>query len=145
MLIGTFFTLFVAFRDYLIATRMTSPDVKVILANERTFLAWLHMAVALGSIGAVLLGFGAKKAQNQNTRTATSESPAASSLNLTTAAGLVMLPVAAVFAIYAAYLFSSRLKVIRKREHPTHAVTVPILMGVALAASLSSILLISVL
>ena len=32
-------------------------EPKTFFANERTFLAWLHMAVTLGSISAALLGF----------------------------------------------------------------------------------------
>jgi hypothetical protein len=34
-------------------------EPKTFFANERTFLAWLHMAVTLGSISAALLGFAA--------------------------------------------------------------------------------------
>jgi hypothetical protein len=32
-------------------------EPKTFFANERTFLAWLHMAVTLGSVSAALLGF----------------------------------------------------------------------------------------
>ena len=32
-------------------------EPKTFLANERTFLSWLHMAVTIGSIAAALLGF----------------------------------------------------------------------------------------
>ena len=32
-------------------------EPKTFFANERTFLAWLHMAVTIGSISAALLGF----------------------------------------------------------------------------------------
>jgi uncharacterized membrane protein YidH (DUF202 family) len=34
-------------------------EPKTFFANERTFLAWLHMAITLGSIAAALLGFSA--------------------------------------------------------------------------------------
>ncbi len=34
-------------------------EPKTFFANERTFLAWLHMAITLGSISAALLGFSA--------------------------------------------------------------------------------------
>ena len=34
-------------------------EPKTFFANERTFLAWLHMAVTIGSISAALLGFAA--------------------------------------------------------------------------------------
>jgi uncharacterized membrane protein YidH (DUF202 family) len=36
---------------------MMRIEPKTFLANERTFLAWLHMAVTIGSISAALLGF----------------------------------------------------------------------------------------
>jgi hypothetical protein len=32
-------------------------EPKTFLANERTFLSWLHMSVTIGSIAAALLGF----------------------------------------------------------------------------------------
>ena len=34
-------------------------EPKSFFANERTFLAWLHMAVTIGSVAAALLGFAA--------------------------------------------------------------------------------------
>ena len=41
-------------------------EPKTFFANERTFLAWLHMALTMGSISAAMLGFsatGSSKAQ----------------------------------------------------------------------------------
>ncbi len=35
----------------------SAGEPKTYLANERTFLSWLHMAVTLGSVAAALLGF----------------------------------------------------------------------------------------
>jgi len=32
-------------------------EPKTFFANERTFLAWLHMALTMGSIAAAMLGF----------------------------------------------------------------------------------------
>ncbi len=40
-------------------TTLMKIEPKTFFANERTFLAWLHMAVTLGSISAALLGFAA--------------------------------------------------------------------------------------
>ncbi len=40
-------------------TTLMRIEPKTFFANERTFLAWLHMAVTLGSISAALLGFAA--------------------------------------------------------------------------------------
>lgn len=39
------------------------PCLQTFFANERTFLAWLHMAVTIGSVSTALLGFsGSSKA-----------------------------------------------------------------------------------
>ena len=118
---------------------MPEIDVKVTLANERTFLAWLHMAVALGTVAAALLSFGAQDANAQDTSASKPKRT-----GLTTIAGLILLPVAALYAIYAAVLFYGRLQVIRKREAPKQVVIVPIIMGVILIMSLIGIMWIHV-
>jgi uncharacterized membrane protein YidH (DUF202 family) len=38
-------------------TTMLRIEPKTFLANERTFLSWLHMSVTIGSIAAALLSF----------------------------------------------------------------------------------------
>jgi uncharacterized membrane protein YidH (DUF202 family) len=43
-------------------------EPKTFFANERTFLAWLHMAVTVASISAALLGFSSSEWQGQETK-----------------------------------------------------------------------------
>lgn len=59
-------------------------EPKTFFANERTFLAWLHMAVTLGSISAALLGFA--------TGAAADDSQASVSRHLVELIALILLP-----------------------------------------------------
>eukprot|EP00898_Chlorokybus_atmophyticus_P006146 jgi/Chlat1/6532/Chrsp45S06006 len=79
-------------------------EPKVFFANERTFLSWLHMAVTIGSIGSAILAFA----------TDPDLSPASS--RLMASVGIMLLPVAIMFATYAAVTFNTRAMKLRKRE-----------------------------
>lgn len=73
-------------------------DPKTFFANERTFLKWLNISTMLGMMGITLLNF--------------------SSINSDGAelAGLVLLPVAVLFMLYALVTFRSRAHFIYMRE-----------------------------
>ena len=71
-------------------------EPKVFFANERTFLSWMNMSVTLASISLAILSFG-------------------SSGDFSQFYGLVMLPVAVAFCVYALYTYLRRGKLIRDR------------------------------
>ncbi|KAJ1450069.1 hypothetical protein M885DRAFT_533452 [Pelagophyceae sp. CCMP2097] len=72
-------------------------DPKVFFANERTFLAWLHMSLMIGSMAIGIITLSASSGQSR-------------------LYGLVMLPVAVAFALYALRQYHIRLRAIRRRE-----------------------------
>eukprot|EP00197_Chlamydomonas_leiostraca_P000109 CAMPEP_0202888524 /NCGR_PEP_ID=MMETSP1391-20130828/43232_1 /ASSEMBLY_ACC=CAM_ASM_000867 /TAXON_ID=1034604 /ORGANISM="Chlamydomonas leiostraca, Strain SAG 11-49" /LENGTH=704 /DNA_ID=CAMNT_0049571829 /DNA_START=1666 /DNA_END=3777 /DNA_ORIENTATION=+ len=83
-------------------------EPKTFFANERTFLAWLHMAVTLGSIAAALLGFSA----------GSDADPAAEGLSrhLVEIIALILLPLGMAMCVYALYTFLWRAgNIARKR------------------------------
>ncbi|MEW5316475.1 MAG: hypothetical protein WDW38_007847 [Sanguina aurantia] len=89
--------------------RRTTPmkiEPKTFFANERTFLAWMHMAVTLGSIAAALLGFAAG---SENTGPALSR-------HLVELIALIMLPLAVGIVIYALMIFIWRAENITKKK-----------------------------
>jgi uncharacterized membrane protein YidH (DUF202 family) len=76
-------------------------EPKTFLANERTFLSWLHMTVTLGSIAAALLSFAG---------TAPGGDPAAPgarplSAHLVEIIALILLPLAIAMCVYAVFIF----------------------------------------
>jgi len=71
-------------------------EPKVYFANERTFLAWMHMTVTLASIAVAILAFA-----NQN--------------EWSQIYGLLILPVAICFCLYALYNFLRRATLLRRR------------------------------
>mmetsp|Transcript_2063 Transcript_2063/g.7975 ORF Transcript_2063/g.7975 Transcript_2063/m.7975 type:complete len:181 (+) Transcript_2063:43-585(+) len=73
-------------------------DPKVFFANERTFLAWLHMALVLGGISIGIIAFSDKHAP------------------WSAAYGFVLLPVAIAFVVYALRQYYARARAIRARE-----------------------------
>lgn len=73
-------------------------DPKTFFANERTFLKWLSISVMVGLMSLTLLNFGD------------------GSSNGAELAGLVLLPVAIVFMIYALFIFRDRANKIYMRE-----------------------------
>ena len=119
---------------------MPDVDVKVTFANERTFLAWLHMAVALGTVAASLLSFGAQESSALSQDTTKAAPSSTKGKGLTTVAGLILLPVAALYAVYAAILFYNRLEVIRNWKAPQPVVIAPMIMGIILMLALLAIM-----
>ena len=76
----------------------TKVEPKVFFANERTFLAWLHMAVTLSSISVAIIAFAEANEWSQ-------------------VYGLLLMPVAISFCAYALYMYMKRAIMIRTR-HP---------------------------
>ncbi len=74
-------------------------EPKVFFANERTFLAWLNMAVTLGTISLAIVAFS----DSSTTR--------ASQIY-----GIILLPVAICFVIYAVRVYMKRAIMIRRKE-----------------------------
>ena len=72
-------------------------EPKVFFANERTFLAWLHMAVTLASISIAILAFSEAS-------------------DWSIYYGLALMPVAIAFCFYALYLFMKRARMIRRKD-----------------------------
>uniref|UniRef100_A0A7S2V667 DUF202 domain-containing protein n=1 Tax=Fibrocapsa japonica TaxID=94617 RepID=A0A7S2V667_9STRA len=72
-------------------------EPKVFFANERTFLAWLHMSVTLASISIAIIAFAEHNEWSQ-------------------VYGLLILPVAILFCMYALYNFLRRSSMIRRRD-----------------------------
>ena len=83
-------------------------EPKTFLANERTFLSWLHMAVTIGSIAAALLGFAGSPSAHG--------SGAHSAAVLVEVIALILLPVAVLMCAYALVVFVWRSKAIAKKQ-----------------------------
>ena len=73
-------------------------DPKTFFANERTFLKWLNISTMLGMMGITLLNFADVNSDGAEL------------------AGLVLLPVAVLFMLYALVTFRSRAHFIYMRE-----------------------------
>lgn len=76
----------------------TKVEPKVFFANERTFLAWLHMSVTLSSISVAIVAF-------------------AEANEFSEIYGLMLMPVAIAFCCYSLYMYIQRSSMIRQR-HP---------------------------
>lgn len=76
----------------------TKVEPKVFFANERTFLAWLHMSVTLSSISIAIVAFAEANEFSQ-------------------IYGLMLMPVAIAFCCYSLYMYIKRSSMIRQR-HP---------------------------
>jgi uncharacterized membrane protein YidH (DUF202 family) len=76
----------------------TKVEPKVFFANERTFLAWLHMSVTLSSISVAIVAFSEANEFSQ-------------------IYGLMLMPVAIAFCCYSLYMYMKRSSMIRQR-HP---------------------------
>ena len=76
----------------------TKVEPKVFFANERTFLAWLHMSVTLSSISVAIVAFAEANEFSQ-------------------IYGLMLMPVAIAFCCYSLYMYMKRSSMIRQR-HP---------------------------
>jgi len=104
-------------------------EPKVFLANERTLMNWLSMAITLGSISAALLGFS-----NKNEVDASSSGRQGAHL-----IGMLLLPTAIVFCFYALATFYTRGKNLHMREGEFHDEVGPFVLGVVLIIALSTI------
>ncbi len=94
----------------------TSPmriEPKTFFANERTFLAWLHMAVTLGSISAALLGFATGSETSEDGSETTGQ---AVSRHLVELIALILLPLGVAMCCYALYVFVWRATNIAKKR-----------------------------
>ena len=72
-------------------------EPKLIFANERTFIKWLHMAVLLSSSSIAVLAFSAHNSDAEKY-------------------ALMLLPVALIFTVYAVWTFSWRNDMIVHRD-----------------------------
>jgi len=92
------------------ATPPMRLEPKTFLANERTFLSWLHMAVTVGSIAAALLSF----AGTAPGAAETGEKPL--SAHLVEVIALILLPLAVAMCAYAVFIFVWRGQMIAKKR-----------------------------
>lgn len=72
-------------------------EPKVYFANERTFLAWIHMAVTLASISMAIVAFAEANEWSQ-------------------IYGICLMPVAIGFCVYALWMFIKRAGMIRRKD-----------------------------
>ena len=94
-------------------------EPKVFFANERTFLAWLHLSVMLAGASIAILAF----AEDQNP--------------VSQLYGVIMLPVAIAFIVYAMYQYARRASMIRTRHPGPYEDTVgPAVLGIMLMVSI---------
>jgi uncharacterized membrane protein YidH (DUF202 family) len=96
-------------------------EPKVFFANERTFLAWMHLSVILAGASIAILAF----AEDQNP--------------LAQLYGVVLLPVAVSFIVYSMYQYARRAKMIRNRHPGPYEDTVgPVVLGIMLMISITT-------
>eukprot|EP01038_Epipyxis_sp_PR26KG_P012337 gene12337-16547_t len=72
-------------------------EPKVFFANERTFLAWLHMSVTLASISVAIVAFAEANEWSQ-------------------IYGLLLMPVAIAFCVYSLWMYMKRSAMIRRKD-----------------------------
>jgi uncharacterized membrane protein YidH (DUF202 family) len=102
-------------------------EPKVFFANERTFLAWMHLSVILAGASIAILAF----AEDSNTNGTTTMNPYSQLY------GIVLLPVAISFIVYSMYQYSNRAYMIRHRLPGPYEDTVgPTVLGVMLMISI---------
>lgn len=94
-------------------------EPKVFFANERTFLAWLHMSVTLASISVAIVAFSESNEWSQ-------------------IYGLLLMPVAILFSAYSLYMYMNRASLIRRKESGPYEDKIgPIFLASMLALSIS--------
>ena len=95
-------------------------EPKVFFANERTFLAWLHLSIILAGASIAILAF------------AEDDSNPASQLY-----GVILLPCAIAFIVYSMFQYSRRAYMIRNRHPGPYEDTVgPTVLGIMLMLSI---------
>lgn len=96
-------------------------EPKVIFANERTLLAWMHLSVILAGAGIAILAF----AEDRN--------------HFSRWYGVVMIPVAVAFVAYAMYQYNRRAYMLRHRlPGPYQDTRGPTVLGIMLMLSILS-------
>ncbi|CAJ1964044.1 unnamed protein product [Cylindrotheca closterium] len=96
-------------------------EPKVFFANERTFLAWMHVSIILAGASIAILAFS-------NTKKSTPGSQLY---------GLIMLPVAVCFIVYSMYQYMRRAYMIRNKHPGPYDDTVgPTVLGIILMMSI---------
>lgn len=109
-------------------------EPKTFFANERTFLAWLHMAVTVASISAALLGFSSS-APDQPT--------ASVARHLVELIALILLPLGMFMVVYALYVFTWRAdNIAKKKAHHFDDRTGPLYLCGLVSLSLTAIFII---
>jgi uncharacterized membrane protein YidH (DUF202 family) len=95
-------------------------EPKVFFANERTFLAWMHISIILAGASIAILAFAEQD-----------ENPVSQLY------GIMILPVAISFIIYSMYQYGRRTYMIRNRHPgPYEDVVGPTVLGVMLMISI---------
>ena len=87
-------------RGYSVGKQRKIPlkiEPKVFFANERTFLAWMHMSVTLASISVAIVAFAEANEWSQ-------------------LYGLMLMPVAITFTVYSLWIYMKRASMIRRRD-----------------------------
>ena len=93
-------------------------EPKVFFANERTFLAWLHMAVTLASISMAIVALADANEWSQ-------------------LYGLLLMPVSIAFCVYALWLYVKRASMLRRKDPgPYENQTGPIVLATLLSVSI---------
>lgn len=105
-------------------------EPKVFFANERTFISYLSMSTTLGGIAAALLGLSV------DNPTISTDAAVGSTL-----VGMLLLPVAIVYVIYATITFRWRLTnlYLRSNSQGFHDTVGPTVLGIILAMALSAV------
>ena len=117
---GNFFSFGVQIQDPTNKLRKVPVKIepKVFFANERTYLAWMEMAVTLATISTAIVSFAEANEWSQ-------------------VYGLMMMPVAICFCIYALYVFMKRAAMIRRKDPgPYEEKTGPIVLGTLLGMTI---------
>lgn len=85
-------------------------DPKVFFANERTFLAWMHVSVILAGASVAIVAFADAPSSSSSSSTRHGRSLADQLY------GVVLLPVSIVFILYAMLQYSRRSSMIRRKS-----------------------------
>ena len=93
-------------------------EPKVYFANERTFLAWMHMSVMLASISVAIVAFADANEWSQ-------------------LYGLILMPCAIAFCVYSLWMYIKRAQMIRRKDPgPYEEKWGPVILSVVLASSI---------
>uniref|UniRef100_A0A7S2CA59 DUF202 domain-containing protein n=1 Tax=Florenciella parvula TaxID=236787 RepID=A0A7S2CA59_9STRA len=99
----------------------TKVEPKVFFANERTYLAWLHMSMILATFSIGILSLSEKQGADRFAQ----------------AYGLVLMPVAIAFCVYALHMFMRRAAMLRRRDPgPWDERVAPTVLGVMLMVAI---------